>query len=337
MRNNALIAAYRFTLPVESPQFKQNQPLAVINSGTFFKSHFFRLGLPSKLIITAVYDVFALDDSKCVSDICPINSVTLNQASRCARSLLSNQTFFCSNIESESPHCLFTRTSAGHLITTTNGIIFPATKSVLSARRIINATILLESGGKLLCQDHGMNSSHILSDPHIKNRYNSTFELEQPFQHALVLNITQINRQLALTHQFKTDIDNLYKLDDNLTVGQTQVPTILIIITSSLIITTTGILCVYCWKTSGLLKIFNLVKRWQNSRSERAHSTIGRMRKRGSQEEMTLSDRNNLFTRVSFTYPNLDHARQTDAHSSELDENIQQITIGANAQQNTTI
>ena len=261
VKNNALVTLTKVEMPIQAFQFRLNYPVKLFNAGTYKDNQFSKINVPNHAIITDKADVFELDTTKCGLNFCSLNAVDLTSASRCLRSLLLNQTDHCVQIMDVNPICNFIRTNAGHIIQARDGIFFPVSDSTISAVNIVNSTILFRTGGRLLCQNAQLNSTHMLSNPAVTHKFNSSFSLIEEIQIIPITNVQQIERKNSPDLKIATELRELYRLDDKLLIGKQNYKTLNVIIITAFVVTMIfSLVFIVCYKIEFLRYLQRLLK-----------------------------------------------------------------------------
>ena len=243
IKNNALVALIRYNMPIQANQFKENFSFKLLNLGNYLKNNYFKINVPEHAVLSSNNDVYELNRGACVKNFCDINAIKLSFRSRCISNLLQNSTKFCVNIFQERPNCSFIRSKSGHIITSKNGIFFPLTDSTLSATKLVNTTIMTKKAGRLLCQNGNHNSTHILTSVHAQNKFNSSVKMVDLISVGHIKNVSNIKRELSFDMQTSKDLEKLFELDDNLTIGSNNIPTLTVVFVTSFVIFLIGLLC----------------------------------------------------------------------------------------------
>ena len=230
-----LVSLIKLDIPVMSKELLIQNVITVTNIGYFNKTTYNKLSLPEKAIVTSNDFIFELDTSLCFKKACHINAVSQSTRSRCLSSLIENATIGCENIISEPPLCLSKRVPSGHLIACKHDMYFPLSERSLEARRLINETLYTADPGRLLCIDGFKNSTHILSEPIVALRFNSTMVLKETLVINTVIKPIAIENKLSESLKLIESLETIYKNDDHLKFGSKNIDTKLIILLSSLI------------------------------------------------------------------------------------------------------
>ena len=237
VRNGVLVGMLTLEIPVQSNNFDNNYSFKITNMGNFGNNTFFLVPLPDYALIASNGNTYSLDKTKCNRDLCDINALKLNNKARCFNSLLKYKTSFCLSINSEPPGCVFHRVKLGTIITATNAIFFPVSANSVSAISINRQTILVKTAGRLLCKGDNFNSTHILEEPHIFIKGNSSLKLTERVIIKNAFNLSMVDhidsKQIALEKELLA----IYETDDTLSVGEREYRTIWVIVIISLLIT----------------------------------------------------------------------------------------------------
>lgn len=236
-----IIGLLRINIPIQSVLFIKNTHYEVINLGSYIQSKYFIVDVPQDIIVDGDGTFYSLNKGLCSGLVCSINSVMVTETARCLRSIVSNQTQFCTTIYMNAPRdCAFRKVNQGTIIRASSGVFFPTGTTPFGAISLTKRAIFTSSQGRLLCQNNGYNTTHIISPGHILLKNSTAVLIEPKVTINKNFNITKTEFMLSETLQLAKKIKNLYEIDDTINIQGKERPIVLTII---LISTTIMVSC----------------------------------------------------------------------------------------------
>ena len=228
IRDGLLVALIKLELPVRSENFVWNRALHTLNVGAYHRGEYFQLNVPSFSMQTPEGNVFDIDISQCQSNLCHTNDLQVTPQSRCLTSLLRNSSESCVRIFTEAPDCLYYKVPSGYIIMAPKALWVPEKLSSGPTIRLNKSVFFTREAGTLICNNHGINSTHKLQDPMIHITSNTSLSTREKINIIHRIDLSDISSKDDLNKEIRTKISELEQSDDLVLVGKNDLPIVLV-------------------------------------------------------------------------------------------------------------
>ena len=226
--NGILQALVLIRMPRKSLNYKNYSAERILNFGIWDKT-FSKLSLPENVIKTEKF-VYGVDLRMCNRLVCPSSAIFIDESVFCYQNFVKNSTEDCVSIRSNPPRCKFQGFSQGFIITASNAdIIIDKIRKI----SLTNQSYILKEEATLVCRYNGSEDTiHNLNPETIYTKSEAKTNLD--FKIFRFGNISTIEKIDTDKISIQNRINELEQSDDNLKFNETQFPTFLVILISSL-------------------------------------------------------------------------------------------------------